>query len=71
MGETMMLALRTGQGMRWERFERRFGRPMAEVYGDVIASLCADGLLAADGRGIRLTRRGRLLGNRVFAAFLP
>jgi len=70
MGETMMLALRTSQGMRWGRFERRFGRPMAAVYGDVIASLCADGLLAADERGIRLTRRGRLLGNRVFAAFL-
>lgn len=71
MGETMMLALRTSRGMRWSDFQRRFGRPMLDVYGDVIGRLRADGLLAADERGIRLTRRGRLLGNRVFEAFLP
>ncbi len=70
MGETMMLALRTSQGMRWDRFQRRFGRSLRDVYGDVIDQLAADGLLVADARGIRLSRRGRLLGNRVFAAFL-
>jgi coproporphyrinogen III oxidase-like Fe-S oxidoreductase len=28
------------------------------------------GLLQSDARGVRLTPRGRLLGNRVFGAFL-
>ena len=70
MGETMMLALRTSRGMPWDRFRRRFGRSLQEVYGDVIDQLVADGLLVADERGIRLSRRGRLLGNRVFAGFL-
>jgi coproporphyrinogen III oxidase-like Fe-S oxidoreductase len=37
----------------------------------VIGSLVADGLLERDAVGIRLTPRGRLLGNRVFGAFLP
>lgn len=71
MGETMMLGLRLTRGVSWRAFARRFGRPMASVYGAAISELCADGLLVADERGIRLTRRGRLLGNRVFAAFLP
>jgi oxygen-independent coproporphyrinogen III oxidase len=71
MGETMMLGLRLVRGTSWRSFRRRFGVPMRSVYGDVIEQLCAQRLLEADARGIRLTERGRLLGNRVFAAFLP
>jgi len=71
MGETMMLGLRLVRGVSWGSFERRFGVPMRSVYGRVIDRLCAQELLEADARGIRLTARGRLLGNRVFAAFLP
>jgi len=71
MGETMMLGLRLTRGVSWRSFKRRFGVSMLSVYGDVIRQLCADQLLEADARGIRLTERGRLLGNRVFADFLP
>jgi coproporphyrinogen III oxidase-like Fe-S oxidoreductase len=39
-------------------------------YAEAIAAQQALGLLAVDERGMRLTPRGRLLGNRVFAAFL-
>lgn len=70
MGETMMLGLRLSAGVTWESFARRFGVGLREVYGQEIQALCAQGLLEADEKGIRLTPRGRLLGNRVFAAFL-
>ncbi len=71
LGETMMLGLRLVEGVRREDFLRRAGRSLDDVYGPVIARLTEDGLLAADADGIRLTARGRLLGNRVFAEFLP
>ncbi|HUS81316.1 MAG TPA: radical SAM family heme chaperone HemW [Armatimonadota bacterium] len=71
IGETMMLGLRLTGGVGWEAFRRRYGRGMEEIYGAVIARLAEDGLLVRDAAGIRLTSRGRLLGNRVFAEFLP
>ena len=70
MGETMMLALRLITGIRWEAFEQRFGVSMKTIYGPEIEDLVASELLCEDERGIRLTPRGHLLGNQVFAAFL-
>jgi oxygen-independent coproporphyrinogen-3 oxidase len=75
MGETMMMGLRLlEEGVAMARFEARFGVPMEAVYGAEIDRLVARGLLArvpADApRRIRLTVRGHLLGNQVFAAFL-
>jgi oxygen-independent coproporphyrinogen-3 oxidase len=70
MGETMMLGLRLTTGVSEVDFERRFGTSLGATYGREIDDLIADGLLARDERGVRLTPRGRLLGNRVFAAFL-
>ncbi len=52
-------------------FEARFGRSLEEAYGPVIEEFREAGLLERDAAGIRLTVRGRLLGNRVFGAFLP
>jgi oxygen-independent coproporphyrinogen-3 oxidase len=71
MGETMMLGLRLTLGVERQRFQERFGRCLDEVYAQQIEELAREGLLEADARGVRLTARGRLLGNRVFAAFLP
>jgi oxygen-independent coproporphyrinogen-3 oxidase len=77
MGETMMMGLRLLQeGVSAARFARRFGRSLEEVYRAEIGRLCARGLLERrppDGplQRIRLTRRGHLLGNQVFAEFLP
>ncbi|MHB1293614.1 MAG: radical SAM family heme chaperone HemW [Anaerolineae bacterium] len=70
MGETMMLALRLSVGVTREEFLARFGRTLDEVYANEMRTLQEDGLLEVDARGIRLTAQGRLLGNRVFAAFL-
>lgn len=70
MGETMMLGLRLAAGVRSERFERRFGASLEEAFGEALEELTRRGLLSWDGAVARLTRRGRLLGNRVFARFL-
>ncbi|MEJ2706683.1 MAG: radical SAM family heme chaperone HemW [Anaerolineales bacterium] len=74
MGETMMMGLRLIQeGVGEESFRKRFGRSLDEVYGQEIRELCTLGLLewAADGkRRLRLTPRGRLLGNQVFYRFI-
>lgn len=70
MGETMMLGLRLMTGVSWDEFAQRHRANMAEVYEREIGELVEAGLLLCDARGLRLTPRGRLLGNRVFAAFL-
>ncbi len=72
MGETLMLGLRLiAEGVERSRFQDRFGVELNQVYGATIARLIEQGLLESDEERIRLTARGRLLGNRVFAEFLP
>jgi oxygen-independent coproporphyrinogen-3 oxidase len=70
MGETMILGLRLAEGVRAERFEGRFQEPLMNVFGEELKELRDLGLLAWDGSVARLTPRGRLLGNRVFARFV-
>jgi oxygen-independent coproporphyrinogen-3 oxidase len=72
MGETLMLGLRLiEEGVERGRFKDRFGVELDEVYGAQVAQLANQGLLASSAERIRLTAKGRLLGNRVFAEFLP
>jgi oxygen-independent coproporphyrinogen-3 oxidase len=70
MGETMMLGLRLAEGVSNRRFEARFGQPLMEMFGDELENLRDQDLLTWDGSVARLTRRGRLLGNRVFERFI-
>ncbi len=71
MMETMMVGLRlVDEGISLSGFEDRFHRPLEEVFGKQITKLTGQGLLEkVDGR-VRLTKRGRLLGNRVFIEFV-
>ena len=72
MGETMMLGLRLlEEGVPLACFTARFGRSLPDVYRDELAALQAEGLLEQRPDRVRLTQRGRLLGNQVFARFLP
>ncbi len=72
MGETLMLGLRLiEEGVTRSRFRDRFGANLDQVYGATIDRLVRQGLLESTADRIRLTERGRLLGNRVFAEFLP
>jgi len=73
MSEYMLMGLRLAEeGVSGEDFERRFGVSLAERYGQVIEPLARLGLLEwLDGGGrLRLSRRGRLLGNVVFRDFV-
>jgi oxygen-independent coproporphyrinogen-3 oxidase len=68
--ETLMMGLRLAEGVTEPDFRARFGLSLAEVYGATIARLAVAGLVLWDGECLRLSLRGRLLGNRVFGAFL-
>lgn len=69
--EYMMTGLRlVSEGISRQDFGVRFGMSIEEHYGARIAKLREAGLLEWDHDRLRLTRRGRLLGNRVFVEFL-
>ncbi len=71
MGETMMLGLRlVEEGVSRARFCRRHGVEMDAVFADELTRLQSQGMLTSDGATVRLTERGLMLGNQVFAAFL-
>jgi oxygen-independent coproporphyrinogen-3 oxidase len=70
VGEAMMLALRTAQGVRLDRFKERYGIDVVEVYAPVVNRLAQTGLLERDENALRLTRRGRFLANEVCGAFV-
>jgi oxygen-independent coproporphyrinogen-3 oxidase len=71
MSETMLMGLRLCEGVYFADFEERFHCSLVTVYGDQIRELIGQGLLDVNTRGVRLTARGRLLGNEVFERFLP
>lgn len=61
----------TQEGVSEKIFQARFGQTLREVYGWEIEELLKLGLIKCDaGERIRLTRRGRLLGNQVFMRFV-
>ncbi|MSN27305.1 MAG: radical SAM family heme chaperone HemW [Geobacter sp.] len=71
MAEFMFLGLRLFDGISSDEFEREFDLPLRSVYGSVIDELTRIALLQCDQGVLRLTRRGLLLSNQVFARFLP
>ncbi|HEX6289171.1 MAG TPA: radical SAM family heme chaperone HemW [Herpetosiphonaceae bacterium] len=68
--ETMMMGLRLNSGVSFAQFADRCGQPLLEVYGAEVTHLVELGLIEQDQLGIRLTDRGRMLGNEVFMRFL-
>ena len=81
MQETMMLGLRLTQaGVSVRAFRQRFGQELTDVFGKEIDELVGLGLLewslmrtsevSKTSEVIRITQRGRLLGNQVFLRFV-
>ena len=69
MAETMMMGLRLRDGIDDGEFGRRFGVAPSDVYGEILDDLRSTGLLETPDGVVRLTDRGRLLGNEVFRRF--
>ena len=78
MSEFMMTGLRlTQEGVSENEFQARFGKSLREVYGSEIEELLKMGLIenktsefSKNSEVLRLTKRGRLLGNQVFMRFV-
>lgn len=75
MAETIMMGLRlTIEGVSSSEFKSRFGKTLLEMYQKEIDELITWGLLEWIGEGeskaIRITKKGRILGNQVFIKFI-
>ena len=68
--EQMFLGLRKTAGVMHTIYEEKFKTPMATHYEAVIKDLVSKDLLEQDKVGVRLTRKGRFVGNEVFQQFL-
>jgi oxygen-independent coproporphyrinogen-3 oxidase len=71
MQETMLTGLRlTHEGVSDDNFTSRFGIHLRDVFAKEIDDLTKMSLLEWMGPNLRLTNKGRLLGNQVFMRFV-
>jgi coproporphyrinogen III oxidase-like Fe-S oxidoreductase len=56
------------RGIDLKNYQARFGRDLREQYNGELHRLSAAGLIAIDEDLLKLTTRGALLSNEVFAA---
>jgi oxygen-independent coproporphyrinogen III oxidase len=70
VGEAVMLALRTAQGVGLGEFKERYGIDVLQDYAPVVTRFARTGLLERVGDRVRLTRRGIFLANDVCGAFV-
>jgi putative oxygen-independent coproporphyrinogen III oxidase len=68
--ESFFLGLRLNRGVDLERIRAEFGAESLVRCESVIEESVGEGLLEKKGTTVRLTARGRLLSNEVFARFL-
>jgi oxygen-independent coproporphyrinogen-3 oxidase len=66
--ESIFLGLRLMRGLDLETYRSRFGSDLRDQYDADLDRLVDAGLIEIDGSSMRLTRRGALLSNEVFAA---
>ena len=66
--ESIFLGLRLMRGVDLQAYRSRFGRDLREEYNGELARLSEAGLIEIDRELIKLTTRGALLSNEVFAA---
>ena len=70
MEETVFMALRMNQGLCKVTFQQRFGKPIEAVFADALQRCISQGWLEEAGGYLRLTEKGRVLGNVVFLEFI-
>lgn len=70
MEEEMFLGLRKTEGISTERFYQKYGKTLVDVFGNRLTQLKERSLIDEEAGHIRLTSKGRILGNEVFQEFL-
>lgn len=70
MEEEMFLGLRKNAGVSITSFIEKFSVHPLEYYQEQIEQLTEQGLLQVTDQHIRLTEKGRMIGNEVFMAFI-
>ena len=68
--ESFFLGLRLNRGVDWGRLASKYSSEAMAQHELVVDECAREGLVEKDGATIRLTDRGRLLSNEVFARFL-
>jgi oxygen-independent coproporphyrinogen-3 oxidase len=72
IAEAVILGLRLEEGVNLTDFAHRFGVELYSIYQQQqINELVELGLIAKNQHSMRLTTKGKLLGNEVFSRFLP
>jgi len=66
--EAIFLGLRLMRGIDLQAYESRFGKNLREEYNGELDRLRTAGLIEIEGELLKLTTRGALLSNEVFAA---
>lgn len=69
--ENIILGLRLGKGLDIKGFEKKQGVDIIKKYEEQLKEIKELGLIEIKDGSIRLTAKGRLLGNEVFYRFLP
>ncbi|MDW7674089.1 MAG: radical SAM family heme chaperone HemW [Bacillota bacterium] len=69
--EAIFLALRLTEGLGLTDFKARFNQNFLEKYEDKVHKFSKAGMLVVDANRVKLTERGVLLANEIFAEFLP
>ncbi|MGP4061654.1 radical SAM family heme chaperone HemW [Halobacillus sp. H74] len=70
MEEQMFLGLRKTEGVLTDQFYRKYGQTIVDVFGHALSTLKERSLIEENSGYIRMTPKGRMLGNEVFQEFL-
>lgn len=71
MEDFVMVGLRVLEGISDDRFQRQFGVRLEDMFGEQLGKMLNAGLLERTAAGgYRLSRKGILFGNEVFAEFV-
>ena len=68
--EFVFLGLRLEKGIDLGKYTRRFGVDLMQKYETELSELKDSGLIETEGGQLRLTRKGKLFSNEVFAVFV-
>ncbi len=70
MIETVILSLRTKDGVGYKKFKTRFGVNLNDIFSEQIKKMVNLGLLEKNNYRLKLTKKGIFLANTVFREFV-